>query len=311
MMMNQILRSLAVILFLLTGALSVTAQNVEITTVESQVTPELWFTLPKLAEETSGLALEENSLLTHNDSGGEPELYRFGFDGKLQTVIRIDGAKNFDWEELAVSPDAVFIGDFGNNLGNRTDKVVYMIDKPAGNGDTIRTTVAEKIYFSFDDQRDYSKRNRNHNYDCEAMVWMNDTLRLFTKDWGDGKTRLYLLPIAHGRFPMKPADELDAGGLVTAADYHSKRKALVLLGYNEKVPFLIYIPDFNGFTFDGCKAFKATFPAMEGSQTEGIVFLNDHQVAISTEATKTYTQAVYRLDLAELFGKKAGFKTKR
>ena len=51
---------------------------------------------------------------------GEPKQVR---------TIKIDNAKNDDWEELAEDDEFIYIGDFGNNNGKRKNLCIYIIRK--------------------------------------------------------------------------------------------------------------------------------------------------------------------------------------
>ena len=72
--------------------------------------------------ETSGLALVQGRLITHNDKGGEPKLYELDtLNGQLLRTVIVENATNVDWEDLCTDADHLYIGDMGNNDGDRTD----------------------------------------------------------------------------------------------------------------------------------------------------------------------------------------------
>lgn len=110
--------------------------------------------LPSRVDESSGLAashLAPDMLWTHNDSGGEPELYAIRSDGSLVATVAVGGARNRDWEDLAVGPcDAgrcLYIGDIGDNEAARSEVVVYRLPEPAAaDGET---PTAERFTFSY------------------------------------------------------------------------------------------------------------------------------------------------------------------
>ena len=52
-------------------------------------------------------------------------------DGQHLQSWPIANALNLDWEALALSPTSVFIGDVGNNMGNRSTLAIYRIDRSA------------------------------------------------------------------------------------------------------------------------------------------------------------------------------------
>ena len=76
--------------------------------------------LDNTIEETSGLLLINENLISHNDSGGENTLYEFDIStGNISGAVNIDNSVNIDWEDIACDSDYIYIGDFGNNNGNR------------------------------------------------------------------------------------------------------------------------------------------------------------------------------------------------
>lgn len=88
--------------------------------------------------ETSGLARSAHAndvLWTHNDSGGEPALTAIDRRGNTLGTVRVDGARNRDWEALSGGPcpqgDCLFIGDIGDNLNERDPVTIYRIAEPA------------------------------------------------------------------------------------------------------------------------------------------------------------------------------------
>src|SRR5687768_2482689 len=89
-------------------------------------TPVFHAPVPATISETSGLMFWDGLLWTHNDSGGDAVL--FGLDtasGTLVRSVRILEATNVDWEDITRDEDYVYIADFGNNNGTRTDLKIY------------------------------------------------------------------------------------------------------------------------------------------------------------------------------------------
>ena len=58
-----------------------------------------------------------------NDSGGKNILYAFDRSGKIKMEIEIVNAGNDDWESITQDAKHIYIGDFGNNNGNRNNFV--------------------------------------------------------------------------------------------------------------------------------------------------------------------------------------------
>ncbi|CAN5329721.1 hypothetical protein BH23GEM4_BH23GEM4_10920 [soil metagenome] len=93
--------------------------------------------LPPEVEEASGAELSARTpgvVWTHNDAGWGPELFAVAPDGSLAGKVRVAGADNEDWEDLARGPcptgQCLHIGDIGDNGADRDEVVVYRIPEP-------------------------------------------------------------------------------------------------------------------------------------------------------------------------------------
>lgn len=90
-------------------------------------------------DETSGIAasrVNPGLFWIHNDSGDDPLIFAIDREGKTRAVLRIEGAKARDWEDIAVGPGPVsgryyiYIGDIGNNKFSREQIIVYRLPEP-------------------------------------------------------------------------------------------------------------------------------------------------------------------------------------
>ncbi|MDP3462422.1 MAG: hypothetical protein Q8S18_06510 [Bacteroidales bacterium] len=262
--------------------------------------PPFAFELPAKVSETSGLVFYHNKLWTINDSGGDATLY--AIDTATHEIVRrvnVSNAVNVDWEEITMDQNYLYIGDFGNNRGNRKDLAVYRIDLThlAGSGDY--TVEAEKIRFHYPEQIDF-KGSNNHNFDCEAFVSYNDYLYLFTKNRGDQYTQLYRLPSAPGKHAASLIGSFNSVGLVTAAALNTERMEIVLLGYVQKVwtPFLWILFDFEGDDFFGGNKRRIDLANLSTTQTEGICLIDSMNYFISSESSPTFSSRVFRFNAA-------------
>lgn len=248
---------------------------------------------PEISE-SSGLIWFNNKFWTFNDSGGGPVLYGFNTDSaNIVQTITVTNARNVDWEEITQDQDYIYIGDFGNNLGNRKDLKIYKIKKsdiPRNN--PHGTVAASEISFSFANQKNFRPGLWHARYDCEAMVAWGDSLVVFTKDWEREISQFYLLPKSPGRYSPQPSGTFPARGLVTGAAYDSSRHLLALCGYEDFVPFVWYV--FPNKPQDIAKAerHRYTFWNMAGVQTEGICFGPDSAIYLSSEKSR-FRQALY------------------
>ena len=84
--------------------------------------------MPICINENSGLvkAWQDGYYWTHNDGGGNPELYMLNATGQLFDTLEVKDAINVDWEDLAKdSKGSLYIGDFGNNSNKRENLNIY------------------------------------------------------------------------------------------------------------------------------------------------------------------------------------------
>ncbi len=260
-------------------------------------------TLPALISETSGLETAAGGAFwTHNDSGGEPALYRINSIGSITRTLHVSNADNVDWEDLARDAAGnLYIGDFGNNSNNRTDLRIYKIPDP----DTwaTDTVAAEIIEYAYPDQDAFPPPPAKLNFDMEAMVHIGESLYLFSKNRTEpftGYSRIYRLPDQAGSYTAQLVDSFYAGPgpalnyWVTGADISPDGEKLVLLGYDKLWLFTCR----NGRSFlDGNirqVGFGSSF-----TQKEGIVFSDDQTLAITDEALLTFVPArLYHADVS-------------
>src|SRR5690606_25780786 len=90
---------------------------------------------------------------THNDSGGEPEIYAIDEQGRLVGTVRVPGAENRDWEDIALAPcatgDCIYIADIGDNAARRAEVVIYRVPEPDPSAEATET--AERFAFRYSD----------------------------------------------------------------------------------------------------------------------------------------------------------------
>jgi len=256
--------------------------------------------LPKEVRETSGLFLFHGLIWTMNDSGGENMLYGLNpKSGSVVSRVRIHNAKNIDWETLSTNNDYVFIGDVGNNLGNRKNLKIYRIPK-AVLTDTDALVRAEVISFSWPDQTFFIPGIRQTSYDCEAMICVGDSLILFTKDWANQNTKAYRMLAQPGIQQAVLIDSLQAGVLVTGADLSPDGKILILSAYYDFDPYLWVFSGFQGHNFFGGKKVRFYYPSYHDAQTEGIVFKGNDSILISAEESRKLNARIYLFHLSQL-----------
>ena len=236
--------------------------------------------LPSAVTETSGLIYFNDVLITHNDSGNEPVLYEIDtLTLTVQRSVRISNVQNMDWEAIAQDEDFIYIGDFGNNLGTRTNLAIHKIAKQAYL--SANEVTASTIYFSYEDQTDFSN-NGNSDWDAEAFFVLADQLIILTKQWQSQGSVAYTLPKEPGTYQASRIGAIENIGLVTDASYNPSTNTLVILGYSSFLsPFVGIQRD-----FDSDAIFEGIDPIDLGlsfTQAEGITFTSDVNYYISSE----------------------------
>lgn len=275
------MKQIATLLLLWFGLLTASAQIVkDITPLE---TPTL--------EETSGLLFCNNQLITHTDSGGKAELYEINTTtGSVTRTVEIANATNVDWEDIAQDESHIYIGDIGNNSGNRTDLKIYKISKADYNtkNDTI---TSEIIAFTYADQLDFTGHPNANNWDAEALISYGDKLLIFTKNWADAKTNVYAIPKTSGTHTAVLESSYPINGLITGADSSPEERVIYLLGYStSEAPFMYTIhniPEDSLDVFSGEISEKIENIATLGHQVEGIAIFEmtpkTHRLYLSNE----------------------------
>ncbi len=253
--------------------------------------------LPAAVNETSGLVFWRNSLWTHNDSGGLPVIYRIDtLSGKVLQRITVKNGQNHDWEDIAQDSAYLYVGDMGNNSGNRKNLCIYKIKKSDIPLSGDAGVSAEKIAFSYPDYRGPVKNRKSNNFDGEALLAAGDSLYLFSKDWKDQRSRLYALPKNSGKWVARLVSSCDVQGLVTGADRDPVTGRVALSGYTRGnwVPFVILLTGYTKHNFfsGDCKRIRLKAKA---TQIEGVAFGENKTLYFSSEGRPpVFRQTLYR-----------------
>ena len=242
--------------------------------------------LPSVLNESSGLERDaEGNFWSHNDSGGEPELYHFSEDGTLLHTVRISNGENIDWEDIALTSDGrLFIGDFGNNSNDREDLKIYIVSiNNLSNGMNVRS--ASTINFSYNEQTAFPPNDTKKNFDAEAMIYKNDSIFIFTKNRTqpfDGKCYQYYLPAIPGNYQISRSDTLyitgsDTESRIVGADFDSITNKLALL---TSTKVLIFQPNTSNKLLSNTPTIKSL---VNITQKEGICWGDSCKLYFSDE----------------------------
>jgi hypothetical protein len=252
---------------------------------------------PEISE-SSGLVYTDGKLWSHNDSGNPPNFFNVDTaTGKtLQTVV-VDNYLNTDWEDITADSAYIYISDCGNNDGSRKDlKILKIAKADIGAGSTVHVN-AQAINISYTDQTSFTSSSTN-NFDCESVFSKGDSLYLFTKDRGDGGTRVYKVCKTPGTYALTPYTNYMVNGLITGADYDPVKNEVILIGYlrSHASPFMWVLNDFkNDMFFSGNKRRIELGPAPEW-QTEGVCYRSSGHLFISCESANGIDASLYTTD---------------
>lgn len=247
--------------------------------------------------ELSGLLVYDGLYWGFNDSGGLNEIYGFNKKGNIKKVLKIKNAKNVDWESIAQDSKYIYVGDFGNNKGNRKDLCIYKIEKKKLSDDKVQKIQADKISISYSGQKVFKFEKKAAPFDCEAMVEYEKNLYIFSKNWRDRTTWLYRVPKDEGEYNIKRIDMFNVKGLITGADISPDKTKLALIGYQNYKPFVWLFYNFSESDFFNGQSKRIDLGSIEGAQTEGICFLKNNTILISCEKTEDFRQGVFVLKI--------------
>jgi len=188
-------------------------------------------------QETSGLNFFNDKLYTFNDSGNPAELYEINkTSGKILNALKTK-VENKDWEALANDGKNFYIGDFGNNAGTRKDLKIFRI--PFQNNQLVNDSL-KTISFYYAEQKDFTPKNINTDFDLESMIYLNGKIHIFTKEWASKSTTHYTIDPEN--FENQTAQKIEAyktGFMISDASYYDKK--LFVVGYTKKTEVFLMI----------------------------------------------------------------------
>lgn len=184
-------------------------------------------------KESSGVApsqREQGVFYTHNDSGNKPYLFKFNANGKTLRTFEVEGAQQYDWEDMASATldgkPYLFIGDVGDNTGRRKSVRVYRVPEPSG-----KAAVVDQTY-----TLEYPDGAQN----CETLLLDPKTgdITLVTKTSEAGSSIYFLKrPKSTGTFKLQKVGTVAVGGsfrqarLITGGAYSQDGEYVVLRTY--------------------------------------------------------------------------------
>jgi hypothetical protein len=272
--------------------------------------PQLIANLVSELDENSGLIFSANSIFSINDGGNSPKIQELSPQGNIVRTVHVDSVQNNDWEAVSQSNSQVFIADFGNNGGNRTNlKILKIAKNELQNFDTVQ---ASALHFQYSDQVNFNNIVNQHNFDCEAFFFYQDSLHLFTKGWENLYTKHYVIPLNNqDSVQAQLRDSLFVNGLITDATIDTTTGRILLLGYknngsNFYTSFVYLLFDYNPHHFfSGNKRRIEIGNMLNVSQTEGITFESPSSGFISAEkitsSLLTVSPKLFHFDFTSYF----------
>lgn len=255
---------------------------------------------PSSLSEVSGIAVDgDGHLWVIEDNGNKDILYQINEQGAPIKKLKIENAKNEDWEDLTIAKDGtVFIGDFGNNTNDRKDLIIYRIPKSQLEK---KTPKAEKIKFSYPEQQKFPPKKKNLIYDAEGFFHWDGHLYVFTKNRSrpySGITLVYKIPDEEGTHEAELVGEFilcedQAHCSVTGADISSNGQQIALIGYG----FVYLLSDFDldSFTNPKIKRVDLKYP----TQIEAVCYKNERTLYIADEQSQTKGRNLYCYKITE------------
>ena len=237
------------------------------------------YNLPDILEETSGLAILNDTLWTLNDSGNEAALYAISTKGAL--LDKRDTTKtNIDWEDMTIVNGNMLVADMGNNFGTR--KNLYLLEVDLSNGGA---TTLDSIPFHYPEQDNFDFQQATH-FDAEGIVVVENKIVVFTKNRSTLTSEVYVISPSGG--PATKMGSFAVGSLITGADYHQESKTLALTGYRRDDNQYLYVIDNFSLSAIADANISQYDLDFNGAQIEAISIIDAKTFWITSEETTTY-----------------------
>jgi hypothetical protein len=257
--------------------------------------------LPKELKENSGIVADGGAIWAITDER-VPYMYKLDEQGNMIQTVEITGVKMRDVEAITADADFFYVGDIGDNDGNRKNRIIYRIKKSdIGSGKNVKVK-ADEIEFKFKGFEEAEKKKHNE-YDAEALISMGDKLYVFTKRRTDDKTELVSIPKTPGKHVATSIATFNSNGMITGAGINSTGTEVVLIGYKSghTNSFMLFLSNFTAPNFfSGNQQRIELTKAKIDWQTEGITYWKDDIIYFSCETTSDVPATIYGVNKSNL-----------
>lgn len=239
---------------------------------------------------------------TLNDSGNAPWVYAVDTAGRSLGVFRVAGASNFDWESLTLTPcpagTCLVVGDLGDNPETRPVVMLYRFPEPrVGNASRAELGVTAQA-------ETLSVRYANGPHDVEAIyadangdlylvskgrsqgIWL---FRIPASAWASGGAAV---PERLDSLPITP--DISIGHWVSDAALSPDGRRVAVRTYS--AVFFFAVGTGGRLTPDQG---RECFFGMLEPQGEGVTWLDDTRLLLTSESSSTSRGTLYLLECGQ------------
>lgn len=253
-------------------------------------------------DEVSGMVKSrkyEDTFWVHGDSGTKDHIYAINSEGEIKSKKKnydgaeVKGAKNEDWEDIALGEDGTLIlADFGNNCHCRDDLKILIIEEPEPEDGKVEVVAEYRI--KYPEREGILSLFIEDNYNAEAVFMKGGEVYIITKNESGGEGKLFRLdnPSESEVNILTEVASFKFKGQVTAADISPDESKLAVLTYRS-----IWLFDLKD---DKDMLGGTTYwqPIRGVEQVESIAFSDDYLI-IAEENGSLYRVSISELPLYE------------
>ncbi|WP_018982455.1 hypothetical protein [Salinimonas chungwhensis] len=243
--------------------------------------------LPDEINESSGLFCTKDGAVTVNDSGNSSTLYFLNDQGTISRLEELS-LPNKDIEAITANDDFFFIGDIGNNRGQRNYVSIRQVNR--------QTYQKEQSYrLTYEGNNPAANFPYNHDYDAEALTIKNNKLVMFSKSWESDIAHVYEIDASPTAQVLTPVADIDGlPGIITGADWDEHNQRYVVVGYTSNLlgflrPFLA--------TLSETYAVTGISELEDFGQVEGVCVAASGEVWLTQEASPLQDARLIRVKL--------------